>query len=88
MNDGIETLDAKQYFEELQRVLVSLPKDGLTKLLIPSWELITPAGRCSCVEMEEAPRSHPTLLVILEGQLIVMVGRDSASSHLLTICQP
>jgi len=27
MNDGIEILDAKQYFEELQRVMVSFPKE-------------------------------------------------------------
>jgi len=32
MNDGIEILDAKQYFEELQRVMVSLPKDGIDQI--------------------------------------------------------
>jgi len=26
MNDGMEILDAKQYFEELQRVMVSIPR--------------------------------------------------------------
>jgi D-sedoheptulose 7-phosphate isomerase len=29
MNDGIEILAAKQYFEELQSVTASLPKDGI-----------------------------------------------------------
>jgi len=32
MNDGIEILDAKQYFEELQRVMVSFPKDGIDQI--------------------------------------------------------
>ncbi len=32
MNDGIEILDANQYFEELQRVMVSLPKDGIDQI--------------------------------------------------------
>ena len=32
MNDGIEILAAKQYFEELQRVTVSLPKDGIDQI--------------------------------------------------------
>jgi len=32
MNDGIEILAAKQYFEELQRVMGSLPKDGIDQI--------------------------------------------------------
>ena len=32
MNDGIEILDAKQYFEELQRVMDNLPKDGIDQI--------------------------------------------------------
>ena len=32
MNDGMEILDAKQYFEELQRVMVSIPKDGIDQI--------------------------------------------------------
>src|SRR5258708_31989320 len=32
MNDGMEILDAKQYFEELQRVMVSFPKDGIDRI--------------------------------------------------------
>jgi len=32
VNDGIEILDAKQYFEELQRVMVSFPKDGIDQI--------------------------------------------------------
>jgi D-sedoheptulose 7-phosphate isomerase len=32
MNDGIEILGAKQYFEELQRVMGSLPKDGIDQI--------------------------------------------------------
>ncbi len=32
MNDGMEILDAKQYFEELQRVMVSFPKDGIDQI--------------------------------------------------------
>src|SRR5260370_7678772 len=32
MNDGIEILDAKQYFDELQRVIVSLPKEGIDQI--------------------------------------------------------
>jgi len=32
MHDGIEILGARQYFEELQRVLVSLPKDGIDQI--------------------------------------------------------
>ncbi len=32
MNDGIEILDAKQYFDELQRVMVSFPKDGIDQI--------------------------------------------------------
>jgi D-sedoheptulose 7-phosphate isomerase len=32
MNDGIEISEAKQYFEELQRVMVSLPKDGIDQI--------------------------------------------------------
>jgi D-sedoheptulose 7-phosphate isomerase len=32
MKDGMEILDAKQYFEELQRVMVSLPKDGIDQI--------------------------------------------------------
>jgi len=32
MNDGIEILDANQYFEELQRVMVSFPKDGIDQI--------------------------------------------------------
>jgi D-sedoheptulose 7-phosphate isomerase len=32
MNDSLEILDAKQYFEELQRVLVSVPKDGIDQI--------------------------------------------------------
>jgi D-sedoheptulose 7-phosphate isomerase len=32
MNNGIEISDAKQYFEELQRVMVSLPKDGINQI--------------------------------------------------------
>jgi len=35
---------------------------------------MTPGGRCTCVGMEEAPRSRLILLVILErAQLTVMV---------------
>ena len=32
MNDGMEILNAKQYFEELQRVMVSFPKDGIDQI--------------------------------------------------------
>jgi D-sedoheptulose 7-phosphate isomerase len=32
MNDGIEILTAKQYFEELQRIMGSLPKDGIDQI--------------------------------------------------------
>jgi D-sedoheptulose 7-phosphate isomerase len=32
MNDGIEILDAKQYFGELQRVMASFPKDGIDQI--------------------------------------------------------
>jgi D-sedoheptulose 7-phosphate isomerase len=32
MNDGMEILDARQYFEELQRVMVSFPKDGIDQI--------------------------------------------------------
>jgi len=32
VNDGIEILDAKQYFEELQRVMDNLPKDGIDQI--------------------------------------------------------
>jgi D-sedoheptulose 7-phosphate isomerase len=32
MRDSTEILDAKQYFEVLQRVLVSLPKDGIDQI--------------------------------------------------------
>jgi len=32
MNDGMEILDAKQYFEELQRVMVSFPKEGIDQI--------------------------------------------------------
>jgi D-sedoheptulose 7-phosphate isomerase len=32
MNDGIEISAAKQYFEELQRVMVSLPKDDIDRI--------------------------------------------------------
>jgi D-sedoheptulose 7-phosphate isomerase len=32
MNDGIEILNAEQYFEELQRVMVSFPKDGIDQI--------------------------------------------------------
>jgi D-sedoheptulose 7-phosphate isomerase len=32
MNDGIEILAAKQYFEELQRIMGSLPKDGIDQI--------------------------------------------------------
>ena len=32
MNDGIEILDAKQYFDELQRVIVSLPIEGIDQI--------------------------------------------------------
>jgi D-sedoheptulose 7-phosphate isomerase len=32
VNDGTEILDAKQYFEELQRVMVSFPKDGIDQI--------------------------------------------------------
>jgi D-sedoheptulose 7-phosphate isomerase len=32
MNDGKEVFDAQQYFQELQRVLVSLPKDGIDEI--------------------------------------------------------
>jgi len=32
MHDGMEILDAKQYFDELQRVMVSFPKDGINQI--------------------------------------------------------
>jgi D-sedoheptulose 7-phosphate isomerase len=32
MNDGLEISDAKQYFSELHRVMVSLPKDGVDEI--------------------------------------------------------
>ena len=32
MSDSIEILDAKEYFKELQRVIVSLPKDGIDQI--------------------------------------------------------
>jgi len=32
MNDGMEILDAKQYFEELQRVMASFPKEGIDQI--------------------------------------------------------
>jgi D-sedoheptulose 7-phosphate isomerase len=32
MSDRTEIVDAKQYFEELQRVIVSLPKDGINQI--------------------------------------------------------
>ena len=32
MNDGIEISDASQYFEELQRIMVSFPKDGIDQI--------------------------------------------------------
>src|SRR5260370_32539282 len=32
MNDGIEILNANQYFEELQRIMVSFPKDGIDQI--------------------------------------------------------
>src|SRR5260370_21076428 len=32
MNDGMEILGAKEYFEELQRVMVSFPKDGIDQI--------------------------------------------------------
>lgn len=32
MNDGTEILDANQYFEELHRVMVSFPKDGIDQI--------------------------------------------------------
>jgi D-sedoheptulose 7-phosphate isomerase len=32
MNDGIEFLDAKQYFDELQRIMASFPKDGINQI--------------------------------------------------------
>ncbi len=32
VNDGIEILDAKQYFEELQRAMVSFPKEGIDQI--------------------------------------------------------
>jgi D-sedoheptulose 7-phosphate isomerase len=32
MNDGLEISDAKQYFGELQSVMVSLPKDGIDQI--------------------------------------------------------
>jgi D-sedoheptulose 7-phosphate isomerase len=32
MNDGIEILNANQYFEELKRVMVSFPKDGIDQI--------------------------------------------------------
>ncbi len=32
MNDGMEILDAKQYFDELQRVMISFSKDGIEKI--------------------------------------------------------
>jgi D-sedoheptulose 7-phosphate isomerase len=32
VNDGIEILDAKQYFEELQRVMVGLPNEGIDQI--------------------------------------------------------
>ena len=32
MNNGIEISDAKQYFEELQGVMVSLPKEGIDQI--------------------------------------------------------
>ena len=32
MNNGTEILDAKQYFEELQRVLVALPHDTINQI--------------------------------------------------------
>jgi D-sedoheptulose 7-phosphate isomerase len=32
MNDGIEISNASQYFEELQRIMVSFPKDGIDEI--------------------------------------------------------
>jgi D-sedoheptulose 7-phosphate isomerase len=32
MSNGIEIVDAKQYFKELQRVIVSLPDDGIEQI--------------------------------------------------------
>jgi len=32
MNDGMEILNAKQYFDELQSVIVSFPKDGIEQI--------------------------------------------------------
>jgi D-sedoheptulose 7-phosphate isomerase len=32
MHDGVEILEAKQYFEELQRVIASLPKEGIDQI--------------------------------------------------------
>ncbi len=32
MNDGTEILDARQYFEELQRVMAILPKDSINQI--------------------------------------------------------
>jgi len=32
MNDGIEISNASQYFEELQRIMVSFPKDGIDQI--------------------------------------------------------
>jgi D-sedoheptulose 7-phosphate isomerase len=32
MHDGIEIVDAKQYFEELQRIIGSFPKDGIDQI--------------------------------------------------------
>jgi D-sedoheptulose 7-phosphate isomerase len=32
MRDGLEIVDAKQYFKELQRVIDSLPKDGIDQI--------------------------------------------------------
>jgi len=32
VNDGIEILDANQYFDELQSIIVSFPKDGIDRI--------------------------------------------------------
>jgi len=88
MNDGIEILDAKQYFEELQRVMVSFPKDGIDQIAETFLRAYDTGRTVYLFGNGEAPRSHPILLVILEkARLTVMEGRGSASSLLPTICQ-
>src|SRR5208337_559360 len=32
MHDGIEILDAEQYFKELQRIMINLPKEGIDQI--------------------------------------------------------